>query len=69
MVSRSRILQKADHGPTLSLRIFIRFARKNSPSGNQPLVTCLKDIFCLCDVIYNVIRTNSYLQYFEGKIT
>ena len=29
--------QKVDHGPTLSLRIFIRFARKNSPSGNQPL--------------------------------
>ena len=32
--------QKVDHGPTLSLRIFIRFARKNSPSGNQPLVEC-----------------------------
>ena len=29
--------QKVDHGSTLSPRIFIRFARKNSPSGNQPL--------------------------------
>ena len=27
--------QKVDHGPTLSLRLFIRFARKNSPSGNH----------------------------------
>ena len=29
--------QKVDYGPTLSLRLFIRFARKNSPSGNQVL--------------------------------
>ena len=27
--------QNVDLGPTLSLRLFIRFARKISPSGNQ----------------------------------
>ena len=30
--------QKVDHGPTLALRLVIRFARKNSPSGNQALI-------------------------------
>ena len=32
--------QKADHGLTLSLRLFIRFARKNSPTRNQALSVC-----------------------------
>ena len=42
--------QKVDHGPTLSLRIFIRFARKNSPSGNRPLVADTSPKECLIKV-------------------
>ena len=59
--------QKVDHGPTLSPRIFIRFARKNSPSGNQPLRSLT--FICAGDgvQVMSVTHIQSYKRCFYAK--